>query len=346
MGSRAEVISQLALFSGLVPLLTSLQIEGAADEDGRKPGIWDTYTHAGRMIDKSIADIASNQYHHYKEDVKLMHDMGIEPNHCKMNTTDIEDFTAYADICFKEFSDKVKNWITFNEPNIQTISRNDLGIGPPSRCSYPFGVNYSIGNSKTEPYIGAVSDSPKDIAARQRVLDFQLVGFRSSSLKSSCVFIGLNHYSAYPMEDLPRIFSKYGSDYVRDVSVKGLFSKSLLQMKFTSLFDLRSMQKMLEIPSSWRQLQCASSKRYSANRVLTKLYWKLASFHKNGSDIRGYFVWSLMDCFELMDGYRSHYGLYAVDFNDAKRKSYPRMSAKWFSYFLAKENNRAGISSY
>ncbi|KAF9587380.1 hypothetical protein IFM89_001480 [Coptis chinensis] len=61
----------------------------------------------------------------------------------------IEDFTAYADVCFKEFGDRVNTWMTFNEPNIWTIGGNSVEMMPPGRCSYPFGVNCTKGDSTT-----------------------------------------------------------------------------------------------------------------------------------------------------------------------------------------------------
>jgi len=67
----------------------------------------------------------------------------------------IEDFTAYADVCFKNFGDRVKYWSTVNEPNIEPIGGYDQGINPPRRCSYPFGLACEEGNSTTEPYIVA-----------------------------------------------------------------------------------------------------------------------------------------------------------------------------------------------
>jgi len=66
-----------------------------------------------------------------------------------------EDFTAYADVCFKNFGDRVKYWSTVNEPNIEPIGGYDQGINPPRRCSYPFGLACEEGNSTTEPYIVA-----------------------------------------------------------------------------------------------------------------------------------------------------------------------------------------------
>ncbi|CAN6333344.1 unnamed protein product [Urochloa humidicola] len=58
---------------------SAYQYEGATDEDGRSPSIWDTFTHAGRMPDKhSTGDLGAGGYRKYKEDVKLMSDTGLE----------------------------------------------------------------------------------------------------------------------------------------------------------------------------------------------------------------------------------------------------------------------------
>lgn len=57
----------------------SYQIEGAFDEDGKRRNIWDEFTHAeGKISDKSTGDIACDHYHRYKEDVKLMAELGIK----------------------------------------------------------------------------------------------------------------------------------------------------------------------------------------------------------------------------------------------------------------------------
>jgi beta-glucosidase len=64
-----------------------------------------------------------------------------------------KDFTAYAEICFREFGDRVKHWTTVNEGNANSIGGYDAGILPPQRCSPSSKFNCSKGNSSTEPYL-------------------------------------------------------------------------------------------------------------------------------------------------------------------------------------------------
>ncbi|PSR94761.1 Cyanidin 3-O-glucoside 7-O-glucosyltransferase(AA7GT) like [Actinidia chinensis var. chinensis] len=55
---------------------------------------------------------------------------------------------------------------------------------------------------------------------------------------------------------------------------------------------------------------------------------------RNGSNARGYFVWSFLDLFELLFGFEEGYGLYYVDLDDKDLKRYPKLSAHWYSNFL------------
>jgi beta-glucosidase len=54
------------------------QIEGAADEGGRTPSIWDTFSHTpGLVVGGHTGDVACDHYHRFREDVRLMADLGL-----------------------------------------------------------------------------------------------------------------------------------------------------------------------------------------------------------------------------------------------------------------------------
>jgi beta-glucosidase len=56
---------------------SSYQVEGAVNEDGRGPSIWDRFAHTpGTIADRSNGDTATDHYHRYKEDVQLMKALG------------------------------------------------------------------------------------------------------------------------------------------------------------------------------------------------------------------------------------------------------------------------------
>uniref|UniRef100_A0A7N2KL38 Beta-glucosidase n=1 Tax=Quercus lobata TaxID=97700 RepID=A0A7N2KL38_QUELO len=56
------------------------QYEGAVNEDGRGPSTWDTFAHryTGKIANGSNGDIAIDQYHRYKGDVRIMKKMGLD----------------------------------------------------------------------------------------------------------------------------------------------------------------------------------------------------------------------------------------------------------------------------
>ncbi|WZY70196.1 hypothetical protein YC2023_002436 [Brassica napus] len=67
----------------------------------------------------------------------------------------IEDFKSYAEICFQRFGDRVKNWITINQPYTIPTRGYATGTDAPGRCSAWLNKNCYEGDSATEPYIVA-----------------------------------------------------------------------------------------------------------------------------------------------------------------------------------------------
>ncbi len=55
------------------------QIEGAVDEGGRSPSIWETFAHTpGKTRNGEHADVTVDHYHRFREDVDLMADLGVD----------------------------------------------------------------------------------------------------------------------------------------------------------------------------------------------------------------------------------------------------------------------------
>ncbi|CAM8878852.1 unnamed protein product [Rhodiola kirilowii] len=189
------------------------QIEGAANKHGKKPSIWDVFTHnfSDRIADGSNGDVASDFYHRYKEDLKLMRDMGSDAFRFSISWSRllpggklnegvnqigidfynnlindilahgllpfatifhwdlpqaleeeyggflspriVDDFKDFSELCYKQFGDRVKHWVTINEPWSYSVSGYSLGNLAPGRCSRWVAKYCLVGNSATEPYI-------------------------------------------------------------------------------------------------------------------------------------------------------------------------------------------------
>jgi beta-glucosidase len=79
-GTQPEVAEALLFPEGFAwgTATASYQIEGAVGEDGRRPSIWDTFSHTpGRVLGGDTGDVADDHYHRYRDDVALMADLGV-----------------------------------------------------------------------------------------------------------------------------------------------------------------------------------------------------------------------------------------------------------------------------
>ncbi|KAL9430725.1 hypothetical protein AB3S75_026008 [Citrus x aurantiifolia] len=403
---------------------SAYQVEGAANEDGRTPSIWDTFAHAGNV--HGTGDIACDGYHKYKEDVKLMADTGLDayrfsiswsrliPNgrgpvnpkglqyynnlinelisygiqpHVTLhhfdlpqaledeyggwiNRTIVKDFTAYADVCFRQFGDRVSYWTTVNEPNAFANLGYDYGIAPPQRCSSSIN-NCSRGNSSTEPYITVhhvllahasvarlyrkkyqgkqggyiginilafgllpLTNSTEDAIATQRYCDF-LIGWMANPLV----------YGDYPKimkqnvgSRLPAFSDRESKQVKGSTDFLGVINYYIVYIKDNP----NSLNQKLRDwnADSATEVFCQNTPRRSSLKDISRVKYLQAYIGsvldavRNGSNTRGYFMWSFLDVFELLDGYDSSYGLYYVDRDDPDLKRYPKLSAHWYSQFL------------
>jgi beta-glucosidase len=267
---------------------SSYQIEGAAQEDGKGPSIWDAFSHIpGRVQNNEHGDVACDHYHRMEADVQMMKALGLQayrfsiswPRILPDGTTkqvnqagiafynrlidellanDIEPwvtlyhwdlplaldmekdgwlnkdiatyFADYARVCYEHFGDRVKNWITINEPWVIAMLGYGQGIFAPGRVSnsepYLAGHHIILAHAKAvavyrEEFahqggkIGItnncdwrepLTDSALDRAAAQRALEFFLAWFTDP--------IYLGHYPAVMVERLGDRLPKFTAEEV------------------------------------------------------------------------------------------------------------------------------------
>ncbi|KAJ4977799.1 hypothetical protein NE237_008579 [Protea cynaroides] len=332
----------------------------------------------------------------------------------------VKDFQDYAELCYKEFGNRVKYWITFNEPWTFSRAGYALGGNAPGRCSKWVNVNCSAGNSATEPYLVAhhqllahaaavnlykekyqasqkgkigitlvlhwmvpFSKSKSDREAAQRAIDFMygwfmhpltygdypksmrlLVGDRLPKfsteqtllVKGSMDFLGLNYYTADYAANIP-LSVPLNVSYTTD-------SRANLTTQRNGIpIGPNSATTWLHVyPRGIRDVLLYTKRRYKnpviyitengisdPNNSTISLKEALKDngridYHfrhllfllramKEGVDVRGYFVWSLLDNFSWADGFTTRFGLNYVDYKDGLKR-YPKDSAIWFKNFL------------
>ncbi|KAA3472241.1 beta-glucosidase 13-like [Gossypium australe] len=192
----------------------------------------------------------------------------------------VNDFKDYAEICFKTFGDRVKYWITINEPLIMAKMGYAMGLAPPVRCSdrkmcangnsvsYLVDPNVNVSIDKDGVLIGPNAGGSMFIYVYPEGLYKLLEFIQENYSKNLAIYITENGYTEKSNISVP--FSESQTDHIR----------------------IEFVRKHL------RQLEIAI---------------------KNGVNVKGYFYYSLLDSFEWGEGYTVRYGLYHVDFKTLVR---------------------------
>ncbi|MGB2177187.1 MAG: glycoside hydrolase family 1 protein, partial [Hyphomonas sp.] len=131
----------------------SYQIEGAHDEDGRAPSIWDAFSHTpGKVIGGATGDVACDHYHRYKEDVALMRQAGftayrfsvswsriLPEGHGAVNAAGLDFYDRLVD---ELLANNIAPWLCLYHWDLP-LALHENGLGWTSREIVPLFADYA-----------------------------------------------------------------------------------------------------------------------------------------------------------------------------------------------------------
>lgn len=419
------------------------QIEGAINEEGKGPSIWDEFTHKkGKIKFDQNADTACDHFHRYKEDVQLMKDMsidnyrfsiawsrimpegegqinqkgldfykklidemlekGITPHatlfHWDLplalqkkykgfaNKTVTDLYADYTEVTVNALGDRVKNWMTINEPWEFACFGHLLGTHAPGRKSFSayFKVmhNLLLAHGKGMQRIRSLApdakagivvsmtpiypvnpESKKDLKAADLANQFfnritldplykgeyptelwkKAILFRPKVtqeemdiISTPTDFIGLNYYSREKAK-----YNPFMPIINADITGEELPEKAFIDAEGKQRTSMgweifpKGMEVCLETirgygnPPVYITETGAAFDDYvdTEGKVKDPLRIAVIESHleaigqsiKDGSNVKGCFLWSLTDNFEWAGGFTKRFGLIHVDFKTQKR---------------------------
>ncbi|CAH0602993.1 unnamed protein product [Chrysodeixis includens] len=446
----------------------SYQIEGAWDEDGKTPNIWDHMTHNEPCVikDCSNGDVALDSYHLYKRDVEILRELGVDyyrfslswtrimPNSFpdKINEAGVQYynnlinellkyniepmitlyhwdlpqklqelggwtnphivdwFGDYARQAYRLFGDRVKSWMTVNEPYqicnhgygdvLKAPILNMKGVADYMCAKYVLLAHaraYHIYDEEFRASQGGnvfiafsaqwyEPESENDIVAAQDCNQFlwglyvhpiyaengdyppvvkQRVAAKSAAqgyprsrlieftpeeiqyVRGTSDFFGLNHYTTYSVYRNESVQGYYEIPSLYDDAEVILYQKTEWSLGETDLVKtvpwgfynlLKQIREDYNNPpvyiiengfASQGGLMDDDRVQYIRNYMSAML-----DAMQEGSDIRAYSIWSLVDNFEWMKGYTQRFGIYEVDYEAPERTRTARKSARVYKEIM------------
>lgn len=302
----------------------------------------------------------------------------------------VADFEAYATLCYKRLSDRVKRWSTLNEPSAidhynpfcegnsdieqrQIIDRNSLLMHFAAVRAYR---QHDRGHGKIGTVIAyvpvyAASQEQADIEAARRQqahvtdrwLDPMLAGQYPAVLLEhphygpklpknflrDCGrayvpmdYVGLNYYT-------PAVVGYSADEFLNSQGVKPFAAQTDYGFVIypQGLFDsVMTVSRQYNNPQIYITENGMAHEGTRPEKELMEdddrsayIREHLREVHRclrAGADVRGYYLWTLLDTFESVNGYRYRFGLVNVDFQTLQRTR-----RKSWSYYQRVIHHRA-----
>jgi len=409
------------------------QIEGAVDEDGRGPSIWDTFVHEpGRVANGDTGDVACDHYHRYAEDVELMAGLGVDAYRFSVSWSrilpegrgatnpaglafydrlvdallarDIDPvvtlfhwdlpqaiqdaggwfnrdtagwFADYAAVVADRLGDRVRMWITLNEPFVHTVFGHGFGVHAPGQAlmfdALPTAHHQLLAHGRAVSVLRGLTSAPITIAnnytpvVRFGSTEADAVAADTYDALHNRLFTDPLFDRGYPdgfdlpvlagdLETIAAPIDALGVNYYNPTGIRapstpdsGLpFDIVPLEGYPVTDFDwpvvpeglgqiLTRLHQDSSVPLYVTESGCAYAESPDDQRRIDYLAGHIGaveSVRAEGVDVRGYFVWSILDNFEWAEGFSKRFGLVHVDFDTLART--PKASYAWLRDRIAR----------
>ncbi|MEV0164759.1 GH1 family beta-glucosidase [Nonomuraea fuscirosea] len=440
------------------------QVEGAWNEDGRGPSVWDTFSHTpGLVAHGDTGDVACDHYHRLEEDLDLLGALGVGAYRFSISwprvqpggrgavnapgldfyqrlvdgllardiapvatlyhwdlPQELEDaggwperdtaarFGEYARLMGEALGDRVRTWITLNEPWCSAYLGYASGVHAPARTdpaaalaavhhlnlghglavqalrstaakdaqmSVTLNLHHVRGVSDRDAdavrradglanraFLGPMLEGayPRDlIADTAAVTDWSFV--RDGDEATACQpldVLGVNYYNPTLVRAWDGSSARETADGHQDgaaspwiacedvefVQQPGPYTEMGWNIDETGLTELllRLHRDYPDLPTMITENGAAFPDPVSSDGLVHDadrvdyLHRHLSAVSEaiaGGADVRGYFVWSLMDNFEWAHGYAKRFGIVRVD-RDTLERSW-KDSAHWYRDVVA-----------
>jgi beta-glucosidase len=298
-----------------------------------------------------------------------------------LNRDTASRFAEYAAIVADRLADRVRLWITLNEPMVVMAYGYAFGVYAPGRTllldALPVAHHQLLAHGLAVPALRAAgarrigisnhyapawaaSDRPEDVAAAQAFDDLLNWQFTDPLLRGTYPDLGVDlpHVRDGDLATIAAPIDVLGVNYYNPIGVAAPGEGEALPFTMTEVPDVPvTGMGWPVVPDVLRRLLLTLRTRYGSALPPIEITESGCSYDESpadqarvdylaghveavraamaeGVDVRGYYVWSLLDNFEWAEGYHPRFGLVHVDYETQRRT--PRASYAWYRDLIAR----------
>lgn len=258
-----------------------------------------------------------------------------------------EYFTRYCGHVVTALSERVRYWITINEPTVLTAYGYLSGVWPPGLKSPEKGMAvlktlaaahvkaynliHNIYNKKSAagPFVGFAQFTQAFVPCADTLMNKTAVYLRNKTYnlgfidcaarRKSLDFIGINYYYRHLVHSKKFVFDLLSLEQCRD-GCKPLQKTSLgWDIYPEGIYDILSGIKKYNLPVIITENGIAASDDNMRWAYIRDHLLNIGRAMDHGVDVRGYLYWSLLDNFEWDKGFTPRFGLVDVDYKTCRR---------------------------